>query len=143
MKYIDAGRLKAEIEKRMHICDGIFERDSNTYYQGKAVAYQETLPLIDSLQQEQPEVDLEEEVKRYYSDNFAYISSDQPTLSILTNIARHFTEWQKEQMMKEAVEGEIQMRYSGCLCAKTIRSINEDKFKFGDKVRIIVVKEEK
>lgn len=34
-----------------------------------------------------------EEVKRYYSDNFDYISSDQPTLSILTNIARHFAEW--------------------------------------------------
>ena len=35
---------------------------------------------------------LNEEVKRYYSENFAYISSDQPTLSILTNIARHFYE---------------------------------------------------
>lgn len=51
-------------------------------------------------------------------------------------------EWQKQQMLKEAVEGEIQMRYSGCLCAKTIRAINEDKFKFGDKVRIVVLKEE-
>ena len=51
-------------------------------------------------------------------------------------------EWHKEQMMKEAVEGEIQMRYSGCLCAKTIRAINEDKFKFGDKVRIVIVKED-
>lgn len=46
------------------------------------------------------------------------------------------------QMMKEAVEGEIQMRYSGSLCAKTIRAINEDKFKFGDKIRIIIIKEE-
>lgn len=49
----------------------------------------------------------------------------------------------KEQMLKEAVEGEIQMRYSGCLCAKTIRAINEDKFKLGDKVRIIIVRQEK
>lgn len=60
-KYIDADRLKAEMEKRMHICDGIFERDSDTYYQGKAVAYQETLSFIDSLQQEQPREDLEAE----------------------------------------------------------------------------------
>ena len=57
-------------------------------------------------------------------------------------VARHFAEWQKEQMMKDAVEGEIQMRYSGSLCAKTIRVINEDKFKLGDKVRIIIVKED-
>lgn len=42
----------------------------------------------------------------------------------------------------EVVEGEIQMRYSGCLCAKTIRAINEDKFKLGDKVHIIIVKED-
>ena len=48
--------------------------------------------------------ELIEEVKRYYSDNFEYLSSDQPTLSILTNIARHFAQWQKEQMLKEAVK---------------------------------------
>lgn len=47
-----------------------------------------------------------------------------------------------EQMMQDAAEGEIQMRYSGCLCAKTTRAINEDKFKFGDKVKIIVIKDE-
>ena len=34
--------------------------------------------------------ELVKEAQRYYSDNFAYITSDQPTLSILTNIARHF-----------------------------------------------------
>lgn len=49
---------------------------------------------------------------------------------------------EREQMMKDAVEGEIQMRYSGCLCAKTVRAINEDKFKLGDKVRIIVLPKE-
>ena len=53
-KYIDTERLRAEAEKRMHICDGVFERNSDTYYQGKAVAYQEILSFIDSLQQEQP-----------------------------------------------------------------------------------------
>ncbi len=37
--------------------------------------------------------ELMKEAQRYYSDNFDYISSDQPTLSILTNIARHFAEW--------------------------------------------------
>lgn len=33
-----------------------------------------------------------EEVKQYYSDNFEYLNSDAPTLSIITNIARHFFE---------------------------------------------------
>ena len=52
-KYIDANLLRNEIEKRMHICDSVFERDSDTYYQGKAVAYRETLSFIDSLQKEE------------------------------------------------------------------------------------------
>ena len=98
MKYIDADRLKAEIdrlkaetEKRMHICDGIFERDSDTYYQGKAVAYQETLSLIDSLQHEQTEVDLEEEMDRFFEE-----MSIQEHENIFEDtyqmIARHFYE---------------------------------------------------
>ena len=31
-------------------------------------------------------------VQDYYSENYNYITSDQPTLSIVTNIARHFFE---------------------------------------------------
>lgn len=51
-------------------------------------------------------------------------------------------EQQKAKMLEDAVEGEIQMRYSGCLCAKTLHAINEDKFKLGDRVRVIVIKKE-
>lgn len=64
----------------------------------------EVIDYINSRPEEKPSKDLEEEVKRYYSDNFTYISSDQPTLSILTNVARHFAEWQKERMIKDAKE---------------------------------------
>jgi hypothetical protein len=44
--------------------------------------------------------ELIEEVKRYYSENFEYLSSDQPTLSILTNVARHFAQWGAEHLKK-------------------------------------------
>lgn len=33
-----------------------------------------------------------EEVKQYYSDNFDLINGDNPTLDIVTHIARHFFE---------------------------------------------------
>lgn len=57
-KVIDTDLLRKEIEKRMRNCDVVFERDyetydPDTYYQAKAVAYQEILSFIDSLQQEQ------------------------------------------------------------------------------------------
>lgn len=44
--------IRQEIERRKKICEGIFERESDTYYQGKAVAYGELLPFIDSLPEE-------------------------------------------------------------------------------------------
>ena len=65
-------KIRQEIERRIHICDGVFERNSDTYYQGKAVAYQETLSFIDSLQQEQP---AEKTCKDcgFYENNCPYI----------------------------------------------------------------------
>lgn len=46
----DIDKIRQEIERRKKICEGIFERESDTYYQGKAVAYGELLSFIDSLQ---------------------------------------------------------------------------------------------
>ena len=49
--------------------------------------------------------ELEEEIKRYYSDEYAYITGNQPTLSIVTNIARHFYELGRQS--KEIVDAEL------------------------------------
>lgn len=94
-------KIKAEIERRRDISVTFYEKLGTYRDNQRAKLCQELLDFIDSLPDEKPSEGLEEEVKRYYSDNFTYISSDQPTLSILTNIARHFTEWQKERMMDE------------------------------------------
>ena len=76
-------KIRTEIER---LCDEAPTCDDTIAYLMKVECF------LDTLESEKPMV-LEEEVKRYYSDNFDYISSDQPTLSILTNIARHFAEW--------------------------------------------------
>lgn len=59
MKYIDADKLIAEIERRREKCADIAADEKNEevaeYYRGKEVAYDETSSLIASLQQEQPE----------------------------------------------------------------------------------------
>jgi hypothetical protein len=88
--------IRAEIARyiREEVCSGY----------SSIACCRDLLKFIDSLPEVKPSRDLEEEVKRYYSDNFTYISSDQPTLSILTNVARHFAEWQKERMIKDAKE---------------------------------------
>ena len=91
----------------------------------------------------------------------------------VTDIARHFAQWQKEQMMKsplvsvdctaseelqrinyengrkdmreqmlkEAVEGEVVKNWNNTL--KIVSApIDKEKFNFGDNVRIVIVKEE-
>lgn len=108
-------------------------------------------------------MDLEKEIEKYYYDNFAFLSSvHAPTLDILTSIAKHFVEWQKqqdrqtielaedhamlagmmkerEQMLKNAIEGiarpddcEIWVNLKGCDC----------NYKDGDKIKLIIIKEE-
>ena len=85
--------IRAEIERRLKDYWEISFHDTNSYNQDTNVKeLKELLSFLSTLESEKP-MELEEEVKRYYSDNFDYISSDQPTLSILTNIARHFAEW--------------------------------------------------
>jgi hypothetical protein len=126
--------------------------------------------------------ELIEEVKRYYSENFEYLSSDQPTLSILTSIARHFAEWgaehkQKDEqfpplegldaikakyyddgfkngfdegvdegkrlMMEDAVEADVNI-YRDLAAGKSWAEFVVEKppKNLGDKVRIIIVKED-
>lgn len=144
MKYIDVVRLKAEIERLKDqlirgACAAQIEMETNC----KDEAYNEVLAFLDSLQQEQPSFpgDLDEAAEEYMKKARKHLFDDSP-IGRADDAFKAGAEWQKEQMLKDAVEGEIQMRYSGCLCAKTIRAINEDKFKLGDKVRLIVLKAE-
>ena len=70
MKYIDADKLISEIERRKGFYERTYERlhrddlESSTSY-AIASALDELLSLIASLQQEQPEVDLEKEIARF------------------------------------------------------------------------------
>jgi hypothetical protein len=88
---------------------------------------------------EQPSEDLEEEIKRY-------IPRDQcPVPDLMEAVARHFAEWQKEQMLKDAVEGEVMMNALHPHEPRVTASYPNCPYKFGDKVKIVIIpeKEEK
>ena len=99
-------KIRAEIERRHAYQKEMYSktkpdgRPNDGWAESLAIMgeLEELRNFLDTLEEE-PDKSLVEEVKRYYSDNFAYISSDQPTLSILTNVARHFAEWQKEKII--------------------------------------------
>lgn len=87
-KYIDAERIKAYIKEKQN------EFEACNYYldnSEEAVGYYSALldfeQLVSSLQQEQPEVDLEKEIKNYLATKCA--ADDEPCVS---EVARHFYE---------------------------------------------------
>lgn len=62
----------------------------------------------DSLPEEKPSEDLEEEIQGMYQAIFGTDIINRREMVYLETfdmIARHFAEWQREQMMKDAVEG--------------------------------------
>ncbi len=89
-KYIDAEKLKVEIQK---LRSGSCISESDDYYE---YAKDDILDIIISLQQEQPK-DIEEdfffdEAMRVYDDNNKYPPSSEEELNMLEIIARHFYE---------------------------------------------------
>ena len=84
MKYIDVDLLLKEIEKKSHEEQGFSSEDSEYGYRSCA---RDLLAFINSLQQEQSEVDLEKEIQRYLCEECS--SDDEPTIA---EIARHFYE---------------------------------------------------
>lgn len=102
MKYIDANKLKAEIEKRLkNIRDyingaGMKYKGPAFYTRGKESAYNALLSIIISLQQGYPE-EMDEnfffdEVLKIYDDNDKYPPRSEEELTMLEIIARHFYE---------------------------------------------------
>ena len=59
----------------------------------------------------------------------------------LSRIAVRVAKWQKEQIMKDAVEGEIVKDSANNLYIGKAK-VNKNNFKFGDKVKLLVLKEE-
>lgn len=86
--YIDADKLIAEILKlRSESCIS----ESDDYYE---YAKSEIIDIIESLQQEQPEVDLEKEIDAYF-DKIGmpvFWCNDDEQRDFCAKIARHFYE---------------------------------------------------
>jgi len=100
----------------------------------------EVFKLLDSLKFQPVCEELEEEMERFMS-NLTEKKGVFPPLTRLgfRAIVRHFAQWQKEQMMKEAVEGVvISISDNGWESIRISKKIHE----CGDKVKLIFIKEE-
>lgn len=94
-KYIDAEKLIAKLRK--HLIPTILDRDYDEWEKGKDAGFLQAIEIVESLQQEQLEVDLEKEITPSLVENmlceFGVQSIDDMDSENLAEFARHF--WNK------------------------------------------------
>ncbi len=139
--------IRAEIHRLVHV-NGYSKEMANELF-----AYMNSLP------NEPVSDDLEKAAEKYsdeiYEKNKGKKNPDWNSYSygyedaISSHVSDAFKEganWQKKQMMKDAVVGHISTMYNGMLRATTRlmdKNIQEKlNIKFGDKVKLIIIKEE-
>lgn len=89
--------------------------------------------------QEPASEDLEKEIDRYFNTEGIPVTG-----GALRDTARHFAQWQKEQMIKDAIECHIDY-YDGPILNFTQKQLDDalekNGAKIGDKVKVIIIKE--
>jgi len=141
MKYIDVEKLKAEIgiiRQMLENRDVHFNEVKKIRTETMVEFCKCLLNFIDSLQQEQTSLpdNLDEAAEK-----FARLYDNGTCDGIAQDCFNAGAEWQKEQMMRRAANAEITKRLDGTLgvCAYLDKGSG---FKFGDKVKLIIAKEE-
>ena len=138
-------KIRKEIERRKkEYCNGL---DAVTEL------YDSLLSFIDSLQEEPVSEELEEELTNYFnkfkgleSSNWNWrIDSVNIHSGGLLDFARHFVEWQKQKMMKDAIEREVKEDAGGYpfIEATELYDYENDKplAKAGDKIKVVFIKD--
>lgn len=103
-------QIKQYLQDRLQGLESIKkEREWTTAELGDVACCKQTLAFIDSLQEESTSNDLEREIKHYVYDPYFDLNgvavkgaTDYLTVEDVADIARHFVQWQKEQMITKA-----------------------------------------
>lgn len=153
-RYIDADRLIDYLEKEADKEFKKTEENANSpvlchFHNGCRMQALDTIDFIKKLQQEQPCEELEKAVISIWKCRADGDASQLVRFSYdeVVALMRTGAEWQEEQMLKDAVEGEICKDY--IVTEKPFYFYQSrlielpDNLKEGDKVKIIIVKEDK
>ena len=93
------------------------------------------LDFLDSLQAEPVSGDLEKEIQTTIKMvKYLDLSIDD----IVLFCAHHYSNWQKEQMQKDAKESEVVITSKGIL----LSDLRIEDFDYKDKVKVIIIKED-
>ena len=137
-KYIDAEKLRKLLANRYEEITVPVLTDEGgleSFYRRSEI--HNILKIVDSLQQEQPSEDLNDEIKKFIEE-YGYERGEDKLLIAI--VARHFAEWQREQMLKDAVEGKVFMSFAPGHNQMVMADVD---LPTNTKVKLIIVKEEK
>lgn len=138
----DKELIKQEIERRINL---IQDTNVTSYADGWIQAYKELLQFIDSLPEEHVSEDLKKEISKWRNHYISVLDNNlRIDLRDIEVTANHFAEWQKQQMMKDAVEGTVVSKERSTMPPfQTKCKIVADRVAIdaeeGDKVTIIVI----
>lgn len=142
----DKEKIIVEIERRINFLDGMINTD---FGRGSLDTLNKVLNFINSLPAEQPSEELEEEIKRKYESDNALMMP----IKDFRKLILHFTNWQKEQMMKGlCYETKVYRDEEGdgidtpieswlALENNEITNLPNIGLKDGDNVKVIIAKE--
>lgn len=158
-------RVRREIERRIEILTNVYaeqverkDEEMMTYYHGKVIALEELLSFLDTLAEE-PDKSLEEAAEEFvwevmeedYDGPSELSKKLRPTSKIsdfynaLAEFFKRGAEWQKSQMLKDAVEANVntyELTPGGSSYVEFVADMSAARFKLNDKVRIVVLKAE-
>ena len=102
--------------------------------------YDKLISFLSTIGTEKPmQEGLEEEMDRFF-ETMPVLEHENIFEDTFKNIARHFAQWQRQKMLKEAVEGTIVD--AGFDDHTALVSIPDKRDDEGDKVRVIVIPKE-
>jgi hypothetical protein len=135
---IDIEKLKKEIKGRIR------KNVYLDYHEGYNDALKRTISIIESMEEESVSEDLEKEIINYIG--FPQEVDEDISTTMMRKAARHFANWQKEQMMKDAVDVKVKVDAGGYpYIDRVIELYDYEKdiplAKAGDKVKLLVLKE--
>lgn len=138
--------IKEEIERRINVCEKYSQlnltESTRIGNHAQLLELRELKDFIDSHPEEPASEDLEEEFNRFLDEEGVprmWHSDEQMEWGM--DIARHFAEWQKQQMMKDAVVTEVMYPASSSTLQIRYRLPKDTTLKYGDNIKIIIVKE--
>ena len=139
MALIDKDQIRAEIER----LEGENNCGTSDFIESKRIAYKQVKEALDSIPEQPISEDLEEEIASWIPNQIKGKKDSDFRNAVVKwagFVARHFAEWQKAKMMEEGYDAFVSADKT--IPVLPMKDVSGLGLNYGDKVRVIVIKED-